>query len=174
MMVQFRQYPELRDNLGVCFLPHPKEGVPACYCGTRGTGINVNSPNRDASLKFLQYLASDEYNQTIALDSDGLPPNASFAANSKNLVNPKFPEETPEFHAKFIEAMKWAKSPEVSPYVDPVVVANIWTDAIDYIGNGIKTPEEAMREAAKRVNDRIQQSLKERPDLRVRYEAARR
>jgi multiple sugar transport system substrate-binding protein len=173
MMVQFRRYPELRENLGCVFLPRPKGRQPACYCGTRGSGVNVNSPNRMKALEFMKYLASDEYNRVIALDSDGLPPNAAFASHPENLINPDYPWETPEFHAKFVEAMRYAQSPPVSPFVDPVVVNTIWVDAIDYITNGIKMPEAAMKEAAKRVNDRIDQNVRDREDLRQRYDQLR-
>jgi len=54
--------------------------------------------------------------------------------------------------------------------VDPVVAESYWNDALDYVENGMKTPEEAMREAAKRVNDRLPATLRERPDLKALYE----
>ena len=43
MMVIFRNYPEIRDEIGAVLLPHPAGGVPASYSGVRGPGISVNS-----------------------------------------------------------------------------------------------------------------------------------
>lgn len=174
MMVQMHQYPDMKDNVGVAFLPRaPGRERTACYCGTRGPGINVNSPNRKQALEFMKYLASDEYNRQIGLGSDGLPPNAAFAHNSENLVNPKFPWEDAAFQKKFVDAMQYATSPEISPFVDPVIVETIWNDMIDEVTNDIKTPEVALRDAAKRVNDRIQQNVLDRPDLKVLYDKAK-
>lgn len=170
MIVQFRQYPNLNGKLGVAFLPHVKGRKTACYCGTRGTGINVNSPNREAALQFMKYLASNEYNRQIGLDGDGLPPNAAFARNPNNLMNPKYPWETKAFQTKFVQAMDYAHSPEISPFVDPHLVTTIWTDALDEVTNEIKTPEQAMHDAAKRINDLIRENIQDRPDLKALYE----
>ncbi len=171
MMVQFRGFPDLNGNLGAVFLPKaPGAEHTACYCGTRGSGINVNSNKPQEALVFMQYLATDEYNRQIALDSDGLPPNMEFASDPENLVNPKYPWETAEFHKKFVDAMQYAKSPETSPFVDPLIVNKIWEDAVDIITNEIMTPEEAMIDATKKINDRIQNNIQERKDLRELYE----
>ncbi len=174
MMVQFRQYPELKNNIGAVLLPHPPGGTPANYCGTRGSGINVNTANLEASLKFMQYLASDEYNRVIAQSADGLPPNAAFAADPKNLVNPDYPWEDEKFQEVFVRSMEYAASPEASPFIDPTIVDTIWEEALDYVENDLQPADQAMREAAKRVNDRIQTTLRDQPELRERYEALRR
>jgi len=174
MMVQFRQYPDLNGKLGNAFLPHAEGRPTACYCGTRGTGININSPSGMKALEFMKYLASDEYNRTIGLGSDGLPPNAEFARNPDNLLNPKYPWETREFHKKFVDAMEYASSPDISPFVDPVIVNTIWLEALDEVTNDLKTPEQAMRDAAKRVNDRIDQNVRDRPDLKALYDKIKR
>lgn len=171
MMVIFRQYPELREHVGVALLPRMPDGVPASYSGTRGPGINARSPHRDEALRFLQYLASDEYAEVIAMSSDGLPPQASYSDDPARLLNPAFPWE--DFQEKFVESMRVAEPVEVSPFVSSIIVDRIWTDALDNVQNGLKSPEEAMKEAARRINDRIQREIAERPDLRERYEAAR-
>ncbi len=170
MMVQFRGEPHLEGNIGAVLLPRFPGGEPANYCGTRGSGINVNTPHREEALQFLAYLASEEYNRIIAQSSDGLPPNARFCENPEFLVNPKYPAEDAAMQEVFIRSMDYAETPEISPFVDPVVAESYWNDALDYVENGMKTPEEAMREAAKRVNDRIQATLRERPDLKALYE----
>ena len=39
--------------------------------------------------------------------------------------------------------------------------------------NGIKSPAEAMREADRLIEQRMQQTLSEQPELRARYDALR-
>jgi ABC-type glycerol-3-phosphate transport system substrate-binding protein len=172
MMVIFRQYPELREEIGVALLPRLPGGEPASYSGTRGPGINANSEHVEESLRFLQYLASDEYAEIIAMSSDGLPPQAAYGEDATRLVNPEYPWEA-EHQQKFIDSMAHAQPTEVSPFVSSIIVERAWNDAIDLIQNGLMTPEEAMRQAARRNNDSIAASVAERPDLAEKYRAAR-
>ncbi|MDK2970717.1 MAG: multiple sugar transport system substrate-binding protein [Candidatus Sumerlaeota bacterium] len=172
MMVILRQYPELQKEIGVALLPRMPGGVPASYSGTRGPGINANSERIDEALRFLQYLASDEYAEVIAMSSDGLPPQAAYTEDPSRLLNPKYPWE--DFQQKFIDSMSYAEPPEVSPFVSSIVVDRAWTDAIDNVQNGLMEPEEAMKAAARTINDRIAANIAERPDLAEKYRAARR
>lgn len=168
MMVIFRQYPELQKEIGVALLPRREGGVPASYSGTRGPGINVNSENREEALRFLQYLASDEYAEIIAMSSDGLPPQADYADDPSRLVNPKYPWE--DYQEKFVESMEYAEAPKVTPFVSSIVVDRVWGDTLDLIQNGLATPEEALKDATKRINNRIRDNLRDRPDLREQYD----
>jgi multiple sugar transport system substrate-binding protein len=168
MLVTFRQSPELHKHLGVVTLPRIEGGVPASYSGTRGPGINVNSKNREAALKFLSYLGSDEYAKIIAMSADALPPNAEYGSDPDNLLNPEYPEEN--YQEAFIKSMEYAEPIELSPFVNPKFVWRVWEETLDYISNGLKTPEEACREAAKRINDEMDRTLRNRPDLKEQYD----
>lgn len=171
MMVQFRQYPELREEIGVALLPCPPGTAPLSYAGARGPGINVNSPRREEAVKFLAYLASDDYGRVIAQSSDALPPSATFARTVENLLNPDYPWET--YQEKFVESMNNARSTEISPFVNLKTVDRLWREHIELIENGAMTPERAMVELTKRVNTIIERNVREQPALRERWETLR-
>lgn len=169
MIVQFRQYPDMYPDLGCVLLPASPYGAPTSYAGARGPAINVNTRNLEASLKFMEYLASDDYSEIIAMSGDALPPNRSYSAEPARLLNPRFPNET--YQEKFLVSMENAVSQEVSPFVSPKVVDRIWIETMQKVENNLAQPEQAMREAASRINDAIAQNLREQPELRQRYEA---
>lgn len=169
MLVQFRNYPDLRENLGCVLLPSPRGGAPASYCGARGPGINRNSKHIRESLLFMQYLASPEYGEVIAQSADALPPSREYAEDPARLLNPGFPAEN--YQEKFLASMDHAEAQQLSPFIDRKIVDRIWLEAIEAAENDIKTPGQAMRDAAKAINDRIDRNVRERPDLRARYEA---
>lgn len=168
MLVQFRQYPAIREEIGCVILPRPEGGDPACYVVGRTPGINRNSKNIEEALRFLDYLASPEYSEIVAMGADALPPNADYAADPRRLLNPEYPWEN--YQEKFVESMKYARPQEVSPFVDPKIVARIWDETLEIIENGLQTPEEALATAASRINRRIERNVRERPDLREEYE----
>lgn len=170
MLVIFRQYPELREHLGVALLPGMPDDGPTSYGDFRGPGINANSPHRMEALRFLQYLASEEYAEIIAMSSDGLPPLAEYTEDHTRLINPNFPWET--YQEKFIRATDNTAPPEVSPFINPLVVARVWEDTLDMIQNRMATPEQALRMATDRINDGIRQALRDQPGLQEAYDEA--
>src|SRR5690606_30133814 len=121
------QYPEMENNLGVALIPHMPGGVPATYTGARGPGINALSNNIEESLLFLQYLASDEYSDIIALSSDALPPNRHYVEDPSRLLNPQYPGE--DFQEVFVRSMDFAESKETSPFVESSFVHRVWQEA---------------------------------------------
>ncbi|MGB2821446.1 MAG: extracellular solute-binding protein, partial [Phycisphaerae bacterium] len=115
-LCQLPNYPDLHGKLGVTRLPRiggrPSVGV----CDTRAAGVNITSPNRDAALKFIQYLATPDYGQVIVNDGDSLPPNPALARRGEDLVNSVAPD--PAFHQPFIDALKHARPRVLSPFID--------------------------------------------------------
>lgn len=171
MMVIFRQYPELHEHLGVATLPRLPGGVGASYSGARGPGINAKSRNVEAALKFMQYLASEEYANVIAQGADGLPPLAAVGNDPAKLLNPQYPGET--YQQQFVQSMADAVPFEVSPYVDPFFVNSIaWKDCMDNISNGVMEPKDALALAARQINAQIERTVRERPELKAKYDAA--
>lgn len=172
MLVIFRQYPELHEELGVALLPRLTDGEPTSMSGTRGPGINVNCENVEEALLFMQYLASEDYAQVIAMSGDALPPLADYGEDAGRLLNPRFPQE--DYQQVFIDSMKYALPMEVSPFISPIVANRIWTETFENVQNDLKSPEQAMRDAARQINTRIEQNVRERPDLQEKYLEARR
>ncbi len=169
MLVQLRQYPELRDEIGCVLLPCPPGAKSTSYCGARGPAVNKNSKHLKEALSFLQYLGGDEYSEVIAQSADALPPNRHYAEDPTRLLNPAYPNEP--YHAKFVRSMEMSEAQEVSPFVDRKIVDRVWREALESAENATKTPEQAMKDAAKAINDRIARTVRERPELRKRYEA---
>lgn len=171
MLVIFRRYPELHKELGCVLLPHPVGKESKSYSGARGPGINVNADNLEGALEFLGYLASEEYGEVIAQSADALPPNADYGAVVENLYNEEYPEET--YQQVFIDSMNKAEPFGVSPFVDAKVVDRTWEDAFDLVVNGDATPRQALEEAARQINRRIEQNINSRHELMERFEQAR-
>ena len=170
MLVQLRTYPAMRDNIGVVLLPRPPGGESLSLAGSRGPGINVNSPHREEALRFLGYLASEEYSEVIAQLADALPPNRDYADEPERLMNPDYPWEDLDFHKTFVESIRLAQADESTPFVDAKFVERVWREALEYVENRLRTPEEALRDATRRINNRIARNIDQRPDLRERYE----
>ena len=169
MLTQFRQYPELRKQMGVVILPHPEGGQPASYAGARTPAINVNTDHPEECLEFLAYFASEEYSEVIAMGADALPPNKDYSDDPSRLINPEYPWET--YQDKFVESLTYASPREVSPFIDPKIVDRLWTDTLEIVENGIKPVNQAMEDLAKQINDRIERNIQEREDLREEFEA---
>ncbi len=170
MLVQLRTYPAMRDNIGVVLLPHPPGSKSVSLAGSRGPGINANSPHREEALRFLSYLASDTYGEIIAQSADALPPNHIYSEQPERLINPDFPWEDLDFHKTFVESARLSQADESTPFVDAKFVERVWIETLEYIENRLRTPEEALRDATRRINNRIERNINQRPDLRERYE----
>ena len=142
----------------------PSEGV----CDTRAGGVNITSPHRGAAMKFLQYLAGPVYGQVIVRDGDALPPNPMLARTGKDLVNGVACD--PAFHQPFIDAMPPARPLDFSPFIDAGQVDRWVLETINKVENRLLPPDEAMRQLAAEINQRIRLNLQRRSDLRRRFE----
>jgi hypothetical protein len=54
----------------------------------------------------------------------------------------------------------------VSPYIGSAVVGRWLQERIDAVENGLVEPEDAMRQLAEAIDDRIRRNRERRPDLR--------
>ncbi len=166
-IILVNNYPDIKPHLGAVRLPHFPGRPSSGMCDTRAAGINAKSPNRKAALKFLQYLASEAYNEVIVEDGDSLPPNPKYAQSGEALANDIIPD--PAFHEPFIEAMKHARPVDTSPFIDAGMVQRWFGEAIDKVENGAP-PEATMRGLAREINQRIRINLERRPDLQRKFE----
>ena len=156
-------YPEICPHLGTARLPRVDGRASSGQTDCRGAGVNVKSPHRDAALRFLQYLAGEDYGRLIVKDGDSLPPNPALARTGEDLVNDTIPD--PEFHRPFAEAMGPARPIDTSPFIDGGQVARWVTEMIGKIENRLVTPEEGMKALAAEINQRIRTNLERRDDL---------
>jgi multiple sugar transport system substrate-binding protein len=133
------------------------------------TCINARSPRREVALKFLRYMTGAEYNRLINLQADGLPPMMQYCTDA-DLPNPNYPDEG-DMHRTFRDVMQYGVPEEFSPFVNNHLVERIVQTQYDLIRLNAKSPADAMREAARQVNEEIAKELKRDPELKRRYDA---
>jgi len=167
-LIQFRKYKGL--SLGVCYMPHVRGRRPVALCRSRSAGVNAKSPRRDQAVKFLKFLASEPYCKLINLGADALPGNKAYGA-VEHMHNGRHPEDD-EYNHYFIDVLRYGHRLEISPFVNPFVVNRIARREIERILAKDKTPAEAMRDAARKINAEIQKNVAKDAALRARYDQA--
>jgi ABC-type glycerol-3-phosphate transport system substrate-binding protein len=160
-----RNYSHL--NLGACESPHGLVRQFLSY--GKATCINKKSPNREKALKFLLYMASEQYSDLVNQQADGLAPVMKYCTDA-SLFNPKFPNE--DFHPVFREQMARGVSEEVSPFCNTAVAERIFTAQVELIRRNAKSAEQGMKDMARMVNDEIAKNLARDPVLKAQYDAA--
>lgn len=161
-------YVNLREfkNLELGVLESPYQNRRAFLAIARASCINRRSPRRNEALKFLVYLASPEYARLIDRQADGSPAFRRYAIHR----NPADASD-PDSHV-WLDVARFAHAETASPYVDGAVVSRLINVQLDLVRIDAKTPERAMRDAAKAVNDAIHENLKNDPKLMARWLAA--
>jgi multiple sugar transport system substrate-binding protein len=153
-------------HLGAAEAPYGKRHVFVGY--GKATLINKNSPNRYEALKFLHYLTTPQYNKLINHQADGLGPVMKYAFEEDYLHDPDYPEETD--NAVWRNLLAAAEPEQVSPFMNGAVMQRVIGGQLDLVKAGSITASQAMREAARRVNLRIEENLRQSPDLRAEYD----
>lgn len=162
-VIQWRKYPNLR--IGVAPMPHGREHANRLLW--RSTGVNVRGKNKDASMLFAEFLASEPYNRNINSGGDGLSAIPRYADTPEFRFDPRFPNETD--NALWIEQMKHSKGLEMTPYASPFITQTITDGQRDLIRSGKVDPETAMKTAARKINALIQRNIERDPVIRERY-----
>lgn len=160
----FRSYKGLR--LGAVEAPHGK--VRVFHGSARATLINKNSPRRYECLKFLKYLSGEKYNVLVNKQADALAPMISYCYSPEFINNPDHPEE--DYNGIWRDTMKYARSPECSLFVNNSAAYLVVDKQLDLVKNGQKTVPQALKSAAKQINQLILNNLEEDTSLQVRYE----
>ena len=167
-IVQVPNWPNIQGHLGAVPLPHAPGRPSSGAVGCRGPGINAKSLHIPQALEFLQYLASREYGEVIVQDGDAMPPNPDVARTGRDLVNEAEPD--PAFHQVFIDAIKNARTDDVSPFMDANEVDRWFQERVEAIENKLQSPPDAMRSLAAEINQKIRHNLERRPDLQRKFE----
>ena len=159
-----RDYKDLK--LGVAESPYARTRIFRAY--GKATLVNRHSPRREEALRFLQYQATHEYNDLINSQADGIGPVVRDTYSDTFLHNPRFPQE--DQNAVWREAALHSQSDQVSPYINGQTASRIINKQLDLVKNDQKSPEEAMRAAARQINAEIAKALQQDPSLRQHYE----
>jgi multiple sugar transport system substrate-binding protein len=134
----------------------------------KATLINKDSPHREEALKWFKYEASEEYNDLINHQADGVGPVMKYTETPEFLHDPDYPNETD--NAVWREMQKAAVAERGSPYVDGAVAIRLVRNQLDLIREGMKSVPDAMRDVTRQINEQIQETIRESPQLRKRYE----
>ena len=101
--------------------------------------------------------------------ADALAPVKRYSYTEKYLHDPAFPEE--DFNAVWRDAMNYAVPDEISPFVNGQAVQRILNKQLDLVKSNQKSAADALRTAARQINEEIQKTIQRDPELRRRYEA---
>ncbi len=164
-MITFRRKPVLKGHIGAVQMPGQRERV--VICASRSCGINRNSPNREAALKFLQFLASEPYSDYMLACADALPPLESATRSEKFLHDPEHPEE--DFNAEFAEAVHRGRNLERCPFVQPSRVVRVFNRYLALLGAGSITPEQFCRRLTDEINNDMRTNLGRYPSMRAEF-----
>ena len=154
-------------RLGAVECPHGPRRV--FYAYPRATLVNRNSSRREAALAFLKYEASREYNELINHQADALAPVVRHCFTPQFLHDPAFPQE--DHNRVWRDIMEFAEPDQSSPFVTHQVANRILTRQLDLVKANQKSPAEAMKTAAREINEEIRKAVERDPQLRARYQA---
>lgn len=157
-------------NLDLDVSELPNGGFPNIVISTRAANIYTGSRHPELAAYFLKFLASEEYNQLIVEDGDGLPPRPDQARTEAFTHPAKYPNEH-DFHEPFYRfSEEIAIASSYSPYVLPSIVTRIERSAFDAFMFNRITASQAAQMAATNINMEIQRTLKDDPSLQAEYE----
>ena len=165
-LANLSQTPGLR--LGV--VESPMGTVRGSAALGRATIINKNSPRRELALKFLEYLASPEYNHLVNEQADGLAAFKRYASDP-SLLSAGNPDRAN--NEVWLEATAYAVPSFNSAYVNGYVATDLINKQLDLIRIDAKPVADALHEAADQVNAAMQANLALDPALKRRWAAAR-
>jgi multiple sugar transport system substrate-binding protein len=159
----------LRDyeglSLGVVEIPYVKQPIYRAY--GRATCINRHSPHREQALDFLLYEAGKGYNDLINRQADAVAAVIRYNYTPEFLHNPEHPEE--DYNEVWREVVKYGRPDDWSPFVNGQVAYRIIDKQLDLVRNDQKSVPEALRDAARLVNEEIAKTLDIDPSLRIKY-----
>jgi len=159
-------WPPLR--LGAMHVPRIPGCPPSIPLTQRSAAVNRLHLQRHHAVKFLKYLAGEEYCQLINDGADALPGNRKYATIERQ-IHPDWSEER-DIHVLTNQATEWGRVREISPFVDALEMYRLITAQVERLeADSDFTAERAMRIAAKDVNNVLRRNLRNDVKLRERY-----
>jgi multiple sugar transport system substrate-binding protein len=153
-------------QLGAVEAPHGQVRTFAGY--GKATLVNRNGPHRREALQWLVYLHSEPYNRLINHQADGVGPVMKYTQDDSFLHDPDYPNE--DYNAVWRDMQRIAVPEQISPFMNGAVLQRLIDMQLELVKSGDKSAADAMRDATKQVNDRIQENLRQSPALREQWE----
>jgi len=136
---------------GIVPVPYPEGGKRVTYFQSRSTAISFKGRHPEEAFKFLRFLLTKDYNETVAHGGDSFPAVISLAKSDFFLHDPAYPGETQ--NQVYIDAVKYSRTDRLSPYFNQLDVQRIKTEETDKMWAGIQSPEKTLDNIARRVNE---------------------
>jgi len=160
MIVEYRKNRKLEWDAA----PIPQTGkVRATLLASKVYAIPKGNRNKEAAFTFLKYLMSKENQLIVAATGDGIPSIRAYGESREFLYNPDYPNE--RNNRVFLEEMRWARPPEVSPYISELDATAIFNEEMDLMWQRKQTPSQACERIAARINAIIRRNIAN-PNLR--------
>jgi len=157
-------------NLRLAVLEPPNGGFPNAVFGAAMLALYAGSPNPEAAMRYLRFLASPEYSTQLIASGQGIPANLTMARHPDFLHPPDHPNEW-GCNERFVDAIETIGIPYTpSPFVLYSVYHRISEEAFERFMADRCTAEEAARRAADGINAEIARTLEEQPELKERHE----
>ncbi len=156
------------SKLSVCEIPYKEfrntlmmSGVGAVYAGSK---------HKELAYYFMKFYASEKYNNQIIENGDGLPPVPRFTKTEAFSRPPKHPNEW-GLHDRILKmATEIAIPVSSSPYVLDSLSRRQEDSSFDKAIAGRVSAKEALKLAARVVNDDIERKVNESLELQDTYE----
>lgn len=142
---------------GIAPVPYPKGGKRVTWFASRSTAISSKCKHPEEAFRFLKFLLSKDYNETIVHGGDSFPAVISLCKSDFFLYDPAYPKEN-QNHI-YIDAVDYSRSFRLSPYFNELEVERIKKEERDKMWAGLQTPEETLDKIAKRVNELISENI---------------
>ena len=133
-------------DLGVAMLPSHKATVTTLGGGSLAILSNVSPKKQKAAWEFIKWMTNTK-NTLYWYENTGYLPVRKSALNSLQIkiIWKRFPQLKPA-----VEAIPYARPRPVN--VDIIEIRHILFNAIEEVRHGIKTPEEAFKDAAQKID----------------------
>lgn len=128
-------------NYGIALIPgtkaHPELQGTSRY-ETDSLSIPVVAPNKEGAWDFIKYFSNSVATKTILLGTGNLPALKKLYTDKEILAIPGYPE--------FINALMLEKGVQYPQIADFAKYTSLINEYLDYVYNGTKTPDQAMKE----------------------------
>lgn len=160
--------PKLR--LGVTTVPYMKK--PTNLGSLRSTGINRLSPHIKYAERFLEFLATQQFNEQINSGYDALAAVKAYCTGPAGIASGAPPPPGLEIanDPLWVSAMQNATLFPQSPYIAPIRVETLWTENTSLLDAGGMDPAGVLHKFSREVNEEIQRNLATNPKMRARFQ----
>ncbi len=159
-------------RMGACLMPRFKDGRRYTKFGARCVGINKMSPNREAALNFMEYIAGEKYSELINLGADSKPGNKAYNEMDQ-FRHPDWLEEE-QVHLMSIRSIPYGRVSPRSMFVPNATIFRYFRMAKDQlVANPDLTEDDiarVMAKTAERIDQEIARNIDRTPRLRGIYE----